>query len=141
MALHKLVEGECGGPSPLMRLTSHLIQDYGLKEEGLYDFYKTSESFQSGDSDGLVKQFLEETSGHPQTFKMDSLLQEMRDIDQSVYTPARAPNVVQESGQDSAWANQYIQSGKHFDVIHLFHCFILFLMFNFKMIEQKCNWL
>lgn len=34
MALRDLVEGECGGANSLVRLTSHLVQDRGLKEEG-----------------------------------------------------------------------------------------------------------
>lgn len=146
MALHNLVEGDCGSPSPLMRLTSHLIQDRGLKDEGLYDFYGNTDPFQSGNSDQLVKQFLEETSAQPQTFKMGSLLQEMRDIDQNAYRPVTAPGVAQElANQDTVWANQYLEAGRHFDV-HIFLLsstttfailFLIRLVFDASSVERK----
>lgn len=117
MALRDLVEGDCGGPSPLIRLTSHFVKDHGLKEEGVRDLFGNVGPFEAGNPDQLVKQFLEESSGHPQTFKMENLLQEMRDIDQSIYPPVTAPGVVEElTNQDTAWANQYLQSGGHFQV-------------------------
>ncbi|XP_058791839.1 peroxisomal targeting signal 1 receptor [Phymastichus coffea] len=119
MSLRDLVEGECGGPSPLIRLTSHFVKDHGLKEEGVRELFGSLGPFEAGDSDQLVKQFLEETQAHPTTFKMDNLLQEMRDIDHSIHAPVTAPGVVQElTSQDTAWANQYLQSGGHFQEIH-----------------------
>ena len=123
MSFRDLVEGECGGPNPLMRFTSHFVQDHALKEEGVHDLFNPlREPFESTNSDHLVKQFIEESSVHPQTFKMDHLLQEMRDIDQSIYPPVMAPGVAKElTGQDTAWANQYLQSGGHFDVGRLLY--------------------
>lgn len=72
----------------------------------------------------LVQQFLEETLGpSPQTFRMDSLLQEMREIESAVtlHAPIPAPGVaaLARDGlapEDSIWAEQYLESGKHFDV-------------------------
>lgn len=72
----------------------------------------------------LVQQFLEETLGpSPQTFRMDSLLQEMREIESAVtlHAPVPAPGVaaLARDGlapEDSIWAEQYLESGKHFDV-------------------------
>jgi peroxin-5 len=117
MALRDLVEGDCGGPNPLIRLTSHFVKDHGLKEEGVRDLFGSIDPFETGNSDQIVKQFLEESSAHPQTFKMENLLQEMREIDQSIYPPVTAPGVVEElTNQDTAWANQYLQSGGHFQV-------------------------
>lgn len=144
MALRDLVEGDCGGPSPLIRLASHFVQDHGLKEEGVRDLFGPTDPFETANSDQLVKQFLEDTAVHPQTFKMENLLQEMRDIDQSIYPPVTAPGIVEElTGQDTAWANQYLQSGRHFDVcrINLFTLVISYYCrkYLFGIIPVFCN--
>ncbi|XP_046416641.1 peroxisomal targeting signal 1 receptor isoform X1 [Neodiprion virginianus] len=119
MALRDLVEGDCGGPSSVARLASHYVQDHGFVEEGIGRPFVPSTSFEASDSDHLVKQFLEETVTHPQTFRMDSLLQEMRQIDHNIHAPVPAPGVIKElTGQDTAWANQYLESGRHFDEQH-----------------------
>lgn len=127
MAFRDLVEGDCGGPSPLMRLTSHFVKDHSLKEEGVRDIFGSASPFEAGNSDQLVKQFLEESSVNPQTFKMESLLQEMRDIDQNIYPPVTAPGVVEElTNQDTSWANQYLQSGGHFQVNFIYFNFFCY---------------
>lgn len=123
MALRDLVEGDCGGTNSLVRLTSHFVQDRGLKEEGLRHPFPHGDGFSNTDSDQLVQQFLEETLGpSPQTFRMDSLLQEMREIESAVtlHAPVPAPGVaaLARDGlapEDSIWAEQYLESGKHFD--------------------------
>lgn len=118
MALRELVEGDCGGPSSLIHLTSHFVRDHGFKEEGIHHPFDHVEPFQTSDSDQLVKQFLEENPSCPQTFRMDNLLQEMREIDQNIHPPIAAPGVAQElTSLDTAWANQYLESGRHFNVI------------------------
>lgn len=119
MAFRELVEGDCGGPSSLIRLTSHFVSDHGFKEEGIHRPFEPVESFQASDSDQLVKQFLEEHPSCPQTFRMDNLLQEMREIDQNIHPPIAAPGVAQElTTLDTAWANQYLESGRHFNEHH-----------------------
>lgn len=119
MALRELVEGDCGGPSSLIRLTSHFVRDHGFKEEGIHHPFEHVEPFQASDADQLVKQFLEENPSCPQTFRMDNLLQEMREIDQNIHPPIAAPGVAQElTSVDTAWANQYLQSGRHFNEHH-----------------------
>ncbi|KOC66449.1 Peroxisomal targeting signal 1 receptor [Habropoda laboriosa] len=119
MAFRELVEGDCGGPSSLIRLTSHFVRDHGFKEEGIRHPFEPVEPFQASDSDQLVKQFLEENPSCPQTFRMDNLLQEMREIDQNIHPPIAAPGVAQElTSLDTAWANQYLESGRHFNEHH-----------------------
>lgn len=119
MAFRELVEGDCGGPSSLIRLTSHFVRDHGFKEEGIHHPFGQMEPFQGSDSDQLVKQFLAESPSCPQTFRMDNLLQEMREIDQNIHPPIAAPGVAQElTGLDTAWANQYLESGRHFNEHH-----------------------
>ncbi|GAB1860339.1 Peroxisomal targeting signal 1 receptor [Camponotus japonicus] len=118
MAFRELVEGDCGGPSSLMRLASHYVQDHGFKEEGIQPF-RPSETFQAQDADQLVQQFLEEPAC-PQTFRMDNLLQEMRDIDQNIHPPIAAPGVVEElSDLDTAWENLCFKSAKQFEEHHV----------------------
>ncbi|XP_034252676.1 peroxisomal targeting signal 1 receptor isoform X2 [Thrips palmi] len=120
MALRDLVEAECGGSNSLVRLTSHFTSDHALKDEGLRHrpFPHHGEPF--GDSDQLVQQFLEETLGaSPQTFRMDSLLQEMREMEQSGLAPRPSPGVAQLAVDPSCnpheWAQQFLDAGKHFE--------------------------
>ena len=84
MAMKGLVEGDCGGTNPLLNLASHYTQDRGYVNEGLQGG-QLNVQLGPGQEGGLVREFLSEThqvtSRPPQTFRMDSLLQEMRDIE------------------------------------------------------------
>ncbi|KYN42159.1 Peroxisomal targeting signal 1 receptor [Trachymyrmex septentrionalis] len=104
MAFRELVEGDCGGSSSLIRLASHYVRDHGFKEEGIHRPFSSSETFQTPDADQLVQQFLEEPAC-PQTFRMDNLLQEMREIDQSIHPPKTRPEIIRElkNDLDKAW--------------------------------------
>lgn len=118
MAFRELVEGDCGGSSSLIRLASHYVQDHGFKEEGIRQPFSSSETFQTPDADQLVQQFLEEPAC-PQTFRMDNLLQEMREIDQSIHFPKAGPEIMTElkSDLDKAWENSNLPS-KSLDELH-----------------------
>ncbi|XP_015602182.1 peroxisomal targeting signal 1 receptor [Cephus cinctus] len=119
MAFQDLTEGQCGGPSSLIRLTTHFVQDHGFKDEGFQHTFGHAEQFEPTNSEQLVKQFLEESAVHPQTFRMDNLLQGMCEIEHTVNPPVSAPGVIREiTGLDTAWANQYLESGRHFDENH-----------------------
>ncbi|XP_011160221.1 peroxisomal targeting signal 1 receptor [Solenopsis invicta] len=109
MAFRELVEGDCGGSNSLIRLTSHYVQDHGLKDEGIRRPFTSSESFQTPDADQLAQQFLEEPAC-PQTFRMDNLLQEMREIDQSIHIPKTGPEFLKElqNDLDKAWKSPYV---------------------------------
>ena len=92
MSMKGLVEGDCGGSNPLLRLTSHFTTDRAHLQEGLGPARDLSEQ-------GLVTEFLAETrqvTRRPQTFRMDSLLREMREIESPRHlgaVPRQAPTV------------------------------------------------
>lgn len=117
MAFRDLVEGDCGGTSSLIRLASHYVQDHGFKEEGIRQPFNSSETFQTPDADQLVQHFLEEPAC-PQTFRMDNLLQEMREIDQNIHPPKVGPEIMTElkSDLDKAWENSCLTT-KSLEVI------------------------
>ncbi|XP_072250100.1 peroxisomal biogenesis factor 5 isoform X1 [Leuresthes tenuis] len=94
MAMRELVEAECGGANPLMKLTSHVT-----KEEGAWRHRSTPTipptPIEIATEEELVNEFLQAPPRPPHTFDMGQLLEEMQQIDQQSYrqAPQRAPDV------------------------------------------------
>lgn len=120
--MRDLVEGECGGSNPLVKLTTHFTLDRGLKQEGLQgpvwsDRTARNEISQPLEklSDGeLVSEFLSEgnvLSRAPHTFQMDDLLAEMQQIEisRAQLAPQRAPTVA-DLATSASWAQEFLAS-------------------------------
>ncbi|KAM8870206.1 peroxisomal biogenesis factor 5 isoform 1-T1 [Spinachia spinachia] len=94
MAMRDLVEAECGGANPLMKLTSQMT-----KEGGAWRHHSTPtippSPIEIATEEELVNEFLQAPPRPPHTFDMGQLLEEMQQIDQQSYrqAPQRAPDV------------------------------------------------
>lgn len=126
MSLRELVDPECGGANPLMRLGNHIIHDAAHKDEGISGRPPASALIgqpqfpqqQQLDETSLVNEFLGQMAPMPpQTFHMDALLQEMREIDAQNFAPQvlRAPAVAEEINKNSSmWANEFTSESLKF---------------------------
>ncbi|KAI5755595.1 hypothetical protein M8J77_018227 [Diaphorina citri] len=122
MSLKDLVDGgECGGSNSLMQVTSHFVQDKGLRDEGFHRPYTHEEnSFANAHPDQLLGEFWEHNLGNmQQAFRMDNLLAEMRDIEAASQRPKpqQSAPISLLARQDDAreWANQFLEAGSHFE--------------------------
>ncbi|XP_057690696.1 peroxisomal biogenesis factor 5 isoform X2 [Corythoichthys intestinalis] len=108
MAMRELVEAECGGANPLMKLTGHMT-----KEGGAWRHRSTPTipptPIEIATEDELVNEFLQAPPRPPQTFDMGQLLEEMQQIDQQSYrqAPQRAPDVAA-LALSGDWAAEFV---------------------------------
>ena len=105
MSLRQLVEGDCGGVNPLMQLGGQFTRDAAHKDEG---FVQAQFERSMRQDEQMVNEFLGQVAGPPQSFQMETLLQEMREIEQAQMGPAQlqhAPKVIDEvAGQ---WTKEF----------------------------------
>jgi peroxin-5 len=86
-----------------------MTRDVAYKDEGLT---RAGTAFSSGgglfDENVLVNEFLGQMSAPPQSFHMDVLLKEMREIDQMSHRSIiPAPPVIEQVNQGIDWANEF----------------------------------
>lgn len=126
MSLKDLVEADCSREAAAAEFSSHFVHDKAFRDEGVeHPFQDAGGNISSPEQ--LVSQFLAESTAHsaPKSFRMDSLLEEMREIESSIshHAPVQAPGVavlaaadpVGIAGEDYIWAEQYLESGRQFD--------------------------
>ncbi|KAM8826914.1 peroxisomal biogenesis factor 5 isoform 5-T5 [Synchiropus picturatus] len=94
MAMRELVEAECGGANPLMKLTGHVTQEGGAWRHRSTPTIPPT-PIELATEEELVNEFLQAPPRPPQTFDMGQLLEEMQQIDQQSFrqAPQRAPDV------------------------------------------------
>lgn len=120
MSLRELIDPECSGANPLMRLGQQIVHGSAHKDEGIsgrpMPFAESSSrshpsTFAQAGQDQLVNEFLGQMSAPPpQSFRMDALLQEMREIDAQSHPVEliRAPTISAEvQNHGLSWANEY----------------------------------
>lgn len=118
MSMRDLIDADCGGANPLMRLGNQIVHDVAHKDEGIsgrpMPFAEASSRSQQGfgpmSQDQLVNEYLGQMSAPPpQTFRMDALLQEMREIDAHNYAGevVQAPPVSAEVHNGLSWAKEF----------------------------------
>ncbi|XP_028984803.1 peroxisomal biogenesis factor 5 isoform X2 [Betta splendens] len=112
MAMRELVEAECGGANPLMKLTSHMT-----KEGGAWRHRSTPTipptPIEIATEEELVNEFLQAPPRAPHTFDMGQLLEEMQQIDQQSYrqAPQRAPDVAA-LALSGDWAAEFLSGSE-----------------------------
>lgn len=106
MSLRQLVDGDCGGVNPLMQLGGQFTRDASRKDEG---FVNSQFERNLRPDEHLVNEFLGQVTAPPQSFQMDALLQEMRQIEQaSVMAVNQATRGMDNTSSVSKqWGNEF----------------------------------
>uniref|UniRef100_A0A3Q3E5J7 Peroxisomal targeting signal 1 receptor n=1 Tax=Hippocampus comes TaxID=109280 RepID=A0A3Q3E5J7_HIPCM len=112
MAMRELVEAECGGANPLMKLTGHMTKDGGAWRHRATPTIPPT-PIEIATEDELVNEFLQAPPRPPHTFDMGQLLEEMQQIDQQSYrqAPQRAPDVAA-LALSGDWAAEFVSGSE-----------------------------
>lgn len=110
MAMRELVDAECGGANPLMKLTGHMTQEGGAWRHRSTPTIPPTQ-IEIATEDELVSEFLQGPQRPPHSFDMGQLLEEMQQIDQQSYrqAPQRAPDVAA-LALSGNWAAEFLSS-------------------------------
>lgn len=116
MSLRNLVEDQCGTANSLVQLSTHLVQDRGLQDQGLLHPFQ-HETFHNEEEQ--ASPFLDGSHDSSHTFRMESLLSEMRELEVAALTNNTSSGTysldpLSQNENVSDWANQYIESGSKF---------------------------
>ncbi|XP_034489710.1 peroxisomal targeting signal 1 receptor [Drosophila innubila] len=112
MSLRPLVEGDCGAVNPLMQLGGQFSRDVAHKDEG---FAQAQFERSLRPDEQLVADYLGHVAAPPQSFQMNTLLQEMRDININGTAPQRGQQE-QLAGQ---WSRDFVQQQLPNKMLHL----------------------
>ncbi|XP_053951968.1 peroxisomal targeting signal 1 receptor [Anastrepha ludens] len=104
MSLRQLVDGDCGGVNPLMQLGGQFIRDAARKDEGF-----TSSQFERSmpPDEQMVNDFLSQVAAPPQSFQMNALLQEMREIEQGNASGVQSTPRVIDEVVSQEWSKEF----------------------------------
>ncbi|XP_062138349.1 peroxisomal targeting signal 1 receptor [Drosophila sulfurigaster albostrigata] len=108
MSLRPLVEGDCGAVNPLMQLGGQFTRDVARKDEG---FAAAPFERQLRPDEQMVSEYLGHVAAPPQSFQMNSLLQEMRDINIHGAGGAQVDEVMAGQWSRDFQQQQKLQSG------------------------------
>ncbi|KAL7743944.1 hypothetical protein ACLKA6_003162 [Drosophila palustris] len=104
MSLRPLVEGDCGAVNPLMQLGGQFSRDVAHKDEG---FAQAPFERHMRPEEQLVNEFLGNVAAPPQSFQMNALLQEMRDI--NLHGGAQQQQQQQQQEMAGQWSRDFAQ--------------------------------
>lgn len=113
MSLKEVVDRDCGGSNALLKLTTHFTEDKALKQRGFGQqpiIRPDVVPFGESSEHELVQEFLAQNPVHlmPTSFRMDSLLQEIQDIEQMYSTPlGDAPLERGRGSVNDQWVQEY----------------------------------
>ncbi|XP_077065939.1 peroxisomal biogenesis factor 5 isoform X3 [Siphateles boraxobius] len=110
MAMRELVDAECGGANPLMKLTGHMTQEGGAWRHRSTPTIPPT-PIEIATEEELVSEFLQAPQRPPHSFDMGQLLEEMQQIDQQNYrqAPQRAPDVAA-LALSGDWAAEFLST-------------------------------
>ncbi|CAG2063402.1 unnamed protein product, partial [Timema podura] len=115
MPVDQTILDNCGAPSPLFRLTTHLTSDQAHRDQGFGFPYSHEVDISNMSANDMAQEFLETQAPLHPSFRMDTLLHEIRDIELQRHGPIQGPGVA-ELATAGTWEMTHDWTEiKHFD--------------------------